>query len=142
MSEGGPGASVAAGPSGPQISDIRITFDTGESLLLSLDTYGFHGALERWLASRGWRLTATAGPPGEPCRVGRSGHHRWEAGRITGITFRRCARCGRWQRRLYRPWYEDFAPADPDGFLGELRRSPVLGREAHDLAPGTVVAWR
>lgn len=99
-----------------------------------VDTYGVHGMVERWLARRGFAIVVAVRQPFVPrCPQSVVGKHRWEARSIVGIPFRRCRKCKRMQRLLYKAYWEDHHDLkDWDEWKDEPRisaRPPRIGEK-------------
>lgn len=70
--------------------------------------YEIFNVITRFLEDRGWSIGVMpyTEPQDEPCLD--SNRHEWEGRSIAGIPFKKCLKCNRVQRQLYKPYFEDF----------------------------------
>lgn len=99
--------------------------------------YEVFNVISDFLEGLGWGITVLAYKElsEAPCLYGEE--HNWDARKIAGIPFRRCLKCGCVQRRLYRPYFEDY----------EIKMSEVWWREGdpcsiENLTPGSLNSWQ
>jgi len=101
--------------------------------------YGVFNAITDFLEAYNWIVTADIykKPEESPCIDKKE--HTWEGRRIAGIPFRRCFNCGRTQRRLYRPYFENYRE---DIIPSDAWASSELLKDTTDSTPGTPSKWK
>ncbi len=102
--------------------------------MTSLGPYGMMMSIQSYFNEIGYviRTSEDARPEITACTDGVE--HSWEYRSVVGISFRKCMKCNKMQRRLYRPWYEDFGLNDGGWDSG----TPM---EDQDNAPGIEVVY-
>lgn len=99
--------------------------------------YEIFDGITDFLEKRGWSIVVMpySEPQDEPCSDGSK--HEWEGRRIAGISFRRCLKCYRVQRRLYKPYFEGFDLKNVESAWESGEPGSI-----DNLIPHTLHAWK